>query len=260
MKHVKLHSIIVLAVSAVIIATLIFLKLFFTYSYSEKRLKESIRTFFMDNFNKAITLNEVYITTAGNIVIKNLNVSIGSDFNDNISLIACSEAAIDMKFFQMLRGNPVVVGLDFNNALVTVLKNYGKPYSETFKNIFLSINDLEKMKNIDLASFDVSLDGAILYREILRDDRFEIKIRQVDLDTSIRSSKITYDFSGVLLPLESVELGEGSIQLSGRINLAEGYKYKGSRHRVYINNLDLSYGNIFIKEHDFSALKAGDNL
>ncbi|MFW5770413.1 MAG: hypothetical protein ACOCX9_03160 [Spirochaetota bacterium] len=260
MKQVKKHSIIAIALLSVIIGLLIFLRIYFSYMYPEKMLKDSVRGFFKENFNKAITLDEVDISTTGNLVVKNLNVSIGSDFNDNISLISCSEAIIDMKFIPMLRGEPVVNGMNFRKAMVTIVKNYGKPYAETFNSIFLSINDVNNMKSIDMSNFSLSLNGVIVYREILRDDRFEMKIRNVIMRTNITNSQITYDLSGTLLPYGSVELGDGSISINGKIYLDEDYVYRDSRHSIRINNFDISYGNIFIKEHDIAKINAGGGV
>ncbi len=260
MKQIKQHSIIAIALIIITFGLMIFLRIYFSYMYPEKMLKDSVREFFMDNFNKAITLDEVDITTAGNLVIKNLNISIGSDFNDNISLIACSEAVVDMNFFPMLRGKPVVSGMDFQNAMITIVKNYGKPYSETFNTIFLSIDDVSKMKSIDLSNFSVSLSGAIVYREILRDDRFEMKIRNVNMRTRFTNSRITYDFSGTLQPHGSVELGDGSISIDGTIYFNDGYEYRDSRHSIKMNNFDASYANIFIKEHDIAKINTSGGV
>jgi len=260
MKKIKQHSIIAIALFSIIIGFLVFLRIFFSYMYPEKMLKDSVREFFMDNFNKAITLDDVDVTIAGNMVVKNLNVSIASDFNDNISLISCSEAIIDMKFIPMLRGEPVVNGMDFRSAMVTIVKNYGKPYAETFNSIFLSINDINNMKSLDLSNFRLSLSGTIVYREILRDDRFEMKIRNVNMSTRFTDSRITYDASGTLLPHGSVELGDGSISIDGKINLDKGYIYRDSRHSIRMNNFDASYGNIFIKEHDIAKINAGGGV
>jgi hypothetical protein len=90
----KPYALAMLSICAGVLLLLIAFKIFMVIRIPEKQLKSSIEAFFKENFNKAVDFEDVSLSMAGKAVISNLNVSISSDFNDNISLIKREKAVI----------------------------------------------------------------------------------------------------------------------------------------------------------------------
>src|SRR5208283_2238977 len=110
---------IAIVTSVIVIHFLSTLCLLFDVRYPEREIREVITDFFKNNLNKAVKFDAIYIEYNGDIRISNFNMSISSDFNDNVSLIKCKKAVIDLEFFSLLAGRIMINGLEFYNSEIT---------------------------------------------------------------------------------------------------------------------------------------------
>ena len=233
-----------------IIVCLLTLKIYLMRSYPESVLKEYVTAFIKDNFNKAVTFDDVYISLFGNVVIRNLNVSISSDFNDNISLIKSSTVTVYMRFFSLFGGLPVMKGIIFNDPDMTIYKKYGKGYLETFNDIFSVNGPILEIKGIDHSRFFIEVENSsLLYKEVFRDDTLKINARGMDVSLTLRDDVLFYDIAGRILPFQNKNLGRGRMRITGKVRIGEGNRFTASDNVLSVKGFDLSYINSYIREH-----------
>ncbi len=233
------------------------IKIFFIRAYPEHVLKEHVMTFIKENFGKAATFDDVYMSAFGNIIISNLNISISGDFNDNISLIKCPGAEISLNFFKLFSGNIIIKKIVFDDADVTVYKKYGKGYYETFNDIFRLDRPLSEISNIDHEHFRVDITSSRMeYQEVFRNEISTVKIDRFSLGLLLRGDFLDYRISGRLLPHPGSDLSKGRLSFSGRLRSARGNFCLASINSIIVTGLDMRYIQPYLAE----ALKDPLNL
>jgi hypothetical protein len=120
----------------ILIITMIIFKIYIKYTFPEKDLKNFISQFIMENFNKAIKFDDIYVNLMGNLILTNLNISNSNDFNDNISFIKSEDAKIKLSMGSLFNNKIKVKGINFDNSEITIYKKFSKNYLDSFKEIF----------------------------------------------------------------------------------------------------------------------------
>ena len=114
------------------------LKLYFSLSVKEADLSMIVINFCKNNLGKAVKFDEIRIDVMGDVEITNLNLSVASDFNDNISLVKADRAVFKLNFLKLFKGITEIKRIVFNNATISLHKSYGKTYRECFYGIIES--------------------------------------------------------------------------------------------------------------------------
>ncbi len=232
-----------------IIICLLTLKIYLVRSWPETTLKDFVTEFIRDNFNKAVTFDDISISLFGNVVISNLNVSISSDFNDNISLIKSSTVTAHMRFLSLFGGPPEMKGITFHDPDMTIYKKYGKGYLETFKEIFSINGPIGEIRGIDHSRFFIDIDNStLLYREVFRNDTLKINARSMNISLVLRDDVLLYDIAGAILPFQNTDLGRSRIRFTGKVRIGEGNRFTASDNSFTVKDFDLSYLNSYIRE------------
>ncbi|MEW6527447.1 MAG: hypothetical protein AB1444_12395 [Spirochaetota bacterium] len=230
---------------AILLCFIVIQKIYFTVLLKPKITPQIIEEIFENNFKKAIQFDSSSVTLGGNIVLKNVKIAPTTDFNDNYNFISCKKAIIDLNYFKAITGSIVIKGVTFTDASMTIVKNYGKSYLETFKGIFSGIVN---GNTINLDDFYMELDGSLLYNENLSTDKLKLSIQDVSLAISLKNKHLSYTIKGEVLPTDS-SLDSGRIHISGIINYTDAMGYKSSHHSIYAKKLDMHIVNYFIKEY-----------
>lgn len=225
------------------------IKIFFMRAYPEHVLKEHVTAFIKENFGKAATFDDVYMSAFGNIIISNLNISISGDFNDNISLIKCPSAEIRLNFFRLFSGNIIIKEIIFDDADVTIYKKYGKGYYETFNEIFRLDRPLSEISNIDHDNFRVDITSSRMeYREVFRNEISAVKLDRFSVGLLLRGDFLDYKISGRVLPHPNSDLSRGRVAFSGRVRSAKGNFCLASTNSIAVSGLDMRYIQPYLAE------------
>lgn len=225
----------------------VFFKFFINLSFSEKELKVFITKFFKQNFNKAVQFENVYIDIFGNLVINNFEISITSDFNDNIYLVKSRKTIIGLDFYKIIQKKISVNNIKFENSDITIFKRYGKGYLENFREIFLSDINLSNLNGIDLSNFTIEIyNSKLFYKEIFKDDKLTVVFENIDSQINITKTKLSYYVKGIIKPFKSAEIDRGNLLLQGELIFKENRELYISNTSLTIDNFDLSYLNSFI--------------
>lgn len=244
-KIYPLHLPALVIAIAIFLGFLVIQKFYFTLLLSPKITPQVIEEIFENNFKKAIQFDHSSVTLGGNIILKNVKIAPTTDFNDNYNLISCKKAIIDLNYFKALTGSIVIKGVTFNDASMTIVKNYGKSYLDTFQGIFSGIVD---GNTVNLDNFYMEADGNLLYSENLSTDKLKLAITDVSFSVSLKNKHLSYNIKGIVEPTDS-NLDSGKIRLSGIINYTDAMEYKSSHHAIYAKKLDMHIANIFLKEY-----------
>ncbi|MGB4267581.1 MAG: hypothetical protein WBK20_00220, partial [Spirochaetota bacterium] len=220
-------------------------KIYFTILLKPKITTQVIEEIFENNFKKAIQFDNSSVTLGGNIVLKNVKIAPTTDFNDNYNLISCKKATIDLNYLKAITGSIGIKGVTFTDASMTILKNYGKSYLETFKGIFSGIVN---GNTINLDDFYMELEGNLQYNENLSTDKLKLSIQDVSLTISLKNKHLSYSIKGEVLPIDS-NLDSGRMHISGIIKYSDSMGYKSSHHSIYAKKLDMHIVNYFLKEY-----------
>ncbi|MEJ5361581.1 MAG: hypothetical protein WHV26_05910 [Spirochaetota bacterium] len=230
---------------AILLCYIIIQKIYFTILLKPKITPQVIEEIFENNFKKAIQFDNSSVTPGGNIVLKNVRIAPTTDFNDNYNLISCKKVIIDLNYFKAITGSIVIKGVTFTDASMTIVKNYGKSYLETFKGIF---SEIVNGNTINLDDFYMELDGNLLYNENLSTDKLKLSIQDVSLTISLKNKNLSYTIKGKVLPTDS-SLDSGRMHISGIINYTDAMGYKSSYHSISAKKLDMHIVNYFLKEY-----------
>lgn len=245
--------IIVLTSLIVIVAVclyFVFFRIFINVSFSEKELKVFITRLFKQNFNKAVQFENAYIDIFGNLVVNNFEISITSDFNDNINLVKSRKTTIGLDFYKIFRKEISVNNITFDNSDITIFKRYGKGYLENFREIFISDINLSDLDEVDFSNFTIEIsDSKLFYKEIFKDDKLTVVFEDVNSEINIANTKLSYYVKGVIKPFRSAEIDRGNLSLRGEIIFKENRELYISNTSLIIDNFDLSYMNSFIAIH-----------
>jgi hypothetical protein len=251
----------VLAPCAVLLVAAVSLKIYLVSAYPESVLKGYVTAFIKDNFNKAVTFDDAYVSVTGNIVVSNLNVSISSDFNDNISLVKCRSVEIRLAFFSIFSGRPVIRGISFEDPDITLYKKYGKGYLETFNEIFRLTRPVSEISQIDRERFYIEIDNSrLLYREVFRDDTLQLRMERVGALLTLRGDVLEYDVAGRVLPLQDGGPGRGRLRFRGKVKIGGGNRFVSSVNSLDLGNFDISYLNSYLRENVRDTLFTGGGL
>ncbi|HSV98414.1 MAG TPA: hypothetical protein VLM75_15955 [Spirochaetota bacterium] len=249
------------AAAAALFAMVIVLRLYLSWVAPERLLKDSLSVFFKDNFGKAVKFEDVRLTLAGNVRIVNLDVSISSDFNDNISLIRSPSVTIDLNLPALLSKKISITGIRFDHPQITLLKRYNLGYGETLRDLFMSGKPLAEVSDVDMDDFSVLLsNGRIMYVEYLVGGRISVECRKVSIGLNFRKDAVNYYLNGILVPFGSREISRGSVTARGTVYRAGNGRGYSSVHRFSVENLDISHINAKLMSPPyavFGGLSAG---
>ncbi|MBN2160049.1 MAG: hypothetical protein JW807_11690 [Spirochaetes bacterium] len=241
-KKYAAAAVIVIVVLINILATL---RLLFSVVCPERAQKEIVVNYFKDNLNKAVKFEEITIDYTGNVIIDDFNVSITSDFNDNISLIKSKRAVIDLAFWPLWAGSVRINGIDFYDSEITFIKKYGRSHMECVRQI---LDPGKFIKTVQEAYPDFYIDfhgSAISYRESLRDRLLVVELYTIDAELYINTSAFSYDITGRIRPFRTSILRKGEFSCRGSVDIGQGDSFS---HRIQIENFDLTYLNEYIQE------------
>jgi hypothetical protein len=256
MKIKKKYIAIAVLALFVIVNSLATFRLFFAVMYPERILKVVVNEYFRNNLNKAVQFEDLYIDYDGTIVLDDLNVSITSDFNDNISLIKCEKAVINLRFFNLCAGSIRVEGIDFYNSEITFIKKYSKSHIDSFLMVFDPAKFIKKTQEA-YGDFYIDFHRAkLFYRESLRSKQIIMELYKIDAEMTIDKNYFTYDVSGKIKPYHSKMIRSGDFDCRGSIRIPNNNFYS---HSISINNFDLTYLNEHILDYKLAdiALKGG---
>lgn len=234
---------------ALLAAAVLSLDAYIRLSFPEKRLQSVIALFLMENFGKAVKLEDARISLLGNITVSNLNISAYGDFNDNISLVKSEKTKIELDFISLLRKKVRVEEVVFHDAEVTLVKKYGRSYSEFVGEFFGTGKPLGEMSSVDLNDFSVSIRGGKLYYvEGFRDDRVTVECRGISSSIDFHDGDIRYSLSGIVVPYRSGEISKGRFAVRGMMSLKRLGRVDFSSASVSLDSFDLSYFNAALAE------------
>jgi|GEM_PF-706211 len=246
----KPYALAMLSICAGVLLLLIAFKIFMVIRIPEKQLKSSIEAFFKENFNKAVDFEDVSLSMAGKAVISNLNVSISSDFNDNISLIKSEKAVIKFDLTGLLGGEYRVRRLVFKGAEISLPKKYGQGYSEFIQEMFRSGRDLTKLRYVNLEDFSARISGGKLhYLEGFRESKLDLECYRMSAEVVFSRDGIHYELSGRISPARSEGTSAGSFHCGGRLYLNKEGGVARSSGTIEIDGFDLSYMNLPFLEY-----------
>lgn len=252
MKNKKNLFITFLLIIILAVSSIAFLKIYYTITFDEKDLRNAVITLFKSKLNRAVKFEEIKISFTGDITLSRFNLSVSSDFNDNLSFISSPQILIDLDFFDLFLGKITINGIKISDAEMNILKRYGKDYTDVADQFIDLTNRLNNFAQSQSGAFNIIMtDSLLAYREIFKDDEIIINLYDINTTLKIFKEDFTYTLSTSVSPSKPDDSSKGSISSSGNIKL----NTKGSyNHKVKIDNLDLSYFNRFIQE------KTGINL
>ncbi len=240
----------------VVVNAMATMRLFFAVMYPERLLKGVVNDYFRNNLNKAVKFNDLYIDYDGSIVLDDLDVSITSDFNDNISLIKSKKAVINLRFFELYTGSISVEGIDFNNSEIIFIKKFGRSHIDSFLMVFDPGKFIKKTQEA-YGDFYIDFNRAkLFYRESLRAKQVILELYKINARMTIDKDYLTYDVSGKIRPYHSKMIRNGDFNCRGTIRVADNNYYS---HDITINNFDLTYLNEHILDYKMAdiAMKGG---
>lgn len=230
--------------AAAVLAVMVALRLYISFAAPERMLKDSLTYFFRENFGKAVKFEDVEMSLAGDVSITNLNMSISSDFNDNISLIQSPSVTIGLDLWSLLRGRIRMTGIRFAEPRLTLLKRYDRTYEETLRELFMSGKPLDEIGTMDIRNFTLLLSGGrVTAVEYLVDGRIVVESTKVNLEARFDGTVIQYRIKGTLVPFGSREIRKGGFSAKGTIYREGGRRGFSSVHRLNIDNFDISHLN-----------------
>lgn len=247
-KYFAVASIICLLVLFQSLATL---RLALSVAYPERILREVIADYFMKSLEKAVKFEDVAFDHHGNIVITGLDISITSDFNDNISLVKCRKGIVDLVFLQLMAGRVRVRGIDIYAPQITLIKRYGKSYSESLQQAIDTKKFLAHIREGG-GRFTIRVsDAAFEYRESLSDRLVTVRFDDIDGRLSIDEQSLSYRINGDIRRHRSEIIRRGDFSCRGSIDLTNLDSF---RHGISVNNFDLSYLNEHIMENKWASV------
>jgi hypothetical protein len=253
-KHIIFTAIFALVIVVNFLSTL---RLFFAIRYPEREIREVITEFFKNNLNKAVKCDDIYIDYSGEIQISNFNMSIASDFNDNISLIKCKTAVINLDFFNLFAGRIKIKGLGFYNSETTFPKKYGRSHVDSFNQILDIPKFLKRAGNSYINLYIYFKRATLHYNESLRDKQVYVELYKTDAEFYIESNSVSYRIDGYIKPYKSERIRRGSFYCKGEFDLPRANIWS---HRIKIDNFDLTYLNNYIQEYKISDVSLSGGL
>lgn len=259
MRFKKKYASIILIGVVVLINILATLRLLFAAAYPERVLREVITEYFKSNLNKAVKFEDLYIDYSGNFIISDFNISITSDFNDNVSLVKSEKAVINLGFFSLFAGIIDLKGIDFYGSEITFIKKYGRSHIECLYQILDPDKFINKIRNV-YGEFYIDFHSATMYyRESLRDKQITMELNKIDAELEIEKNTFSYSVSGSTKPHKTNTHRTGGFSCEGTVDIKG---YRSFKHRIKIDNYDLTYFNEYLLEYKLAdvALSGGGSV
>ena len=213
--YIIIASIIILS----LFLSVVFIKIFFSLTIPEKDIKNSVISLFKTKLNRAVKFEVVKVSLAGNIIINRFDLSVSSDFNDNLSLISSPEIIIDLGFIDLFLGRMTIKGIQINDADINILKRYGKDYSEVSLQFIDLTHRINKIAQSQDGTFYIAFNNCRLaYREILKDTEININFFDINASLMVFPDKFSYILSTAISPSKTIESNKGSISSEGEFD------------------------------------------
>ena len=222
------------------------LKISINILYPVNELSNSLKDTFKDIFGKAIKFDSLHFKYNGDIVLQNFYLSNTNDFNDNINLIKCREITIDTYLLDLIRKKVTFSGVYMSEPEITIIKNYGKTYNETFiEELINGINE-NKIKQFITEGFRFELtDSSLAFRETLKNSKSELDLYNLDLMIKYKSDYITYRSYGTIQDrINNSWFKKSRYRVKGKIFLNKDH----SESDIELENFDLSHLNNLLND------------
>jgi len=221
------------------------LKISINILYPGNELHNSLKDSFKDIFGKAIKFDTLYFKYNGDIILHNFYLSNTNDFNDNINLIKCQEITIDTFLFDLIRKKVTISGVYMVGPEVTILKNYGKTYYETFIDDMIGGIDKEKIDKFVTNGFRFELtDSNLSFRETFQNSKSDINFYNLDLKIKYKNNSITYRSYGNIQDKIRDSWFKSSYRVIGKIYLNKEF----SEAEIKLENFDLTHLNNIVND------------
>lgn len=230
---------------SVVLLSISILKISINILYPGNELSNSLKDSFKDIFGKAIKFDSLYFKYNGDIILQNFYLSNTNDFNDNINLIKCQEITIDTYLFDLIRKKVTIAGVYMVEPEVTIIKNYGKTYYETFIDDLIGGIDKERIRKFITDGFRFELtDSSLYFRETFRNSKSGIDIYDFDLKIKYKNNSIAYRSYGNIHDKLRKSWFKSSYRAIGKIFLDRNY----SEADIKLENFDLTHLNNLLND------------
>lgn len=245
MKSKKKIILICGVIAAVFVLSSLALYGFFNLTLTRNNLRQAVTDFCKNNLDKAVVFDNIYVTSLGNIVIENFNLSLGSDFNDNLSLLKAKTSIFHIDFIQLFRKNIKIKGIDFKNAEIHLQKSYGKTYAESFEKLIdIPKTVLESDKEI-YENFEINLeDASLFYTEFFKEDKLELLLTNLSASLDKNGADVKYAINSSISSNKSDK--SGGIKAKGTLIFDEE---RYASNKLKISGLDLSVLNPYMDNY-----------
>ena len=236
---------------SIILLSLSALKISVNILYPGNVLSNSLKKSFKDIFGKAVKFDAFYFQFNGNIKLINFYLSNTNDFNDNINLIKCDEVTIDTNLFDLIRKKISFSGIYMIEPEITIVKNYGKSYYETFIEDIISGINREKIKQFITDGFRFDLiDSKLSLREIFKNSKTNIEIFDADFKIKYKTDSIKFRSFGYIQDRIRDSWFKSSYKFIGEMDLEKNF----SETDVELKNFDINHLNNLINENATNKL------
>ncbi len=223
----------------------------------ETDLKSKITLFCKNSLDKAVKIENIYLDYKGNIVLNYFDLSISSDFNDNISLIKSSRLVLIPDIFKLTEGKLLIKKIKFENSSITIHKKFGKSYREMINTLLTFKTKSEEIEYIDINKLTIEFENSRLdYREVFRTKKLTISLKNLNAGIHFSGHRINYRVTGDIKPYKTASIKRGFINVEGELSRKTGI----SRNRIKIENFDLSYLNEFNKEYHIAGFSLNGGI
>jgi hypothetical protein len=243
-------------VTLLLVAGILF-RFYISTRLNELDLKTRVTDFCKNNLEKAVKTENIYLDYTGNIVIENFDLSISSDFNDNISLIKSSSLIFVPDLSSLINGKILIREIRFMDSSVTIHKKFGKSYQDTISALLTFKTKPEEIEYIDMKKLNIEFhDSRVDYREVFRRKKLTIRLSNVNAAMNFSGDMLTYSVSGDVEPYNTASIKRGGVKFDGNFSRKSGI----SDNRIEIDNFDLSYLNEFNREHSIARLSLNGGI
>lgn len=245
MNHNKKIIITLGIIFSVALLCISILKISINILYPGNELSNSLKDSFKGIFGKAIKFDSLYFKYNGDIILQNFYLSNTNDFNDNINLIKCREITIDTNLIDLVRKKVTFAGVYMVEPEVTIIKNYGKSYRETFIDDLIGNTDKDSIRKFIKDGFRFELiDANLAFRETFRNSKSGIDITDFDFKIKYKNDSISYRSYGTIHDKIRNSWFKSSYKASGKIFLDRNY----SEADIELKNFDLTHLNILLND------------
>jgi len=245
MNHNKKIIISLGIIFSVVLLSISILKISINILYPVNELSNSLKDSFKDIFGKAIKFDSLYFKYNGDIVLQNFYLSNTNDFNDNINLIKCQEITIDTYLFDLIRKKVTFAGVYMVEPEVTINKNYGKSYYDTFIDDLIGGIDKDRIKQFITDGFRFELtDSTLSFRETFRNSKSGIDFYDLDLKIKYKNDSVTFRSYGTIQDKIRKSWFKSNYRVNGKIFLDRIY----TEADIELENFDLTHLNNLLND------------